>query len=121
MPSGALRANSSYTFNIKVKSKDQLLLFNDGTVGYYGDNGTRTPIAVVIKEKTGTEDGTAVTLKDCINQGERRSLSMVHILLLAIGYLQRTILQTILIWPPRSMMLMATSGHGRLRGRKKGQ
>ena len=67
-------ANSSYTFNIKVKSKDPLLLFNDGTVGYYGDKGTRTPIAVVIKEKTGTEDGTAVALKDCINQWGTKEL-----------------------------------------------
>lgn len=64
-------ANSSYTFNIKVKSKDRLLLFNDGTVGYIGDKvtGVRQPIAVVIKEKTGTEDGTAVALTEATVSG----------------------------------------------------
>ena len=57
-------SNSSYTFTIKVKSKDPLLLFQDGTVGYYGDRTTtRTPIAVVLDEKTTTTDGLAVALK----------------------------------------------------------
>ena len=64
-------ANSSYTFNIKVKSKDRLLLYQDGTVGYFGDKvtGVREPIAVVIKEKTGTEDGTAVALTEATVSG----------------------------------------------------
>ena len=62
-------ANSSYTFNIKVKSKDPLLLYQDGTVGYYGDHTTaRMPIGIVTKEKTNSEEGTAVALKDCVNQ-----------------------------------------------------
>ena len=58
-------SNSSYTFNIKVKSKDPLLLFNDGTVGYFGDKvtGVREPIALVVDERTTTTDGLAVALK----------------------------------------------------------
>ena len=58
-------ANSSYTFNIKVKSKDPLLLFNDGTVGYIGNKvtGVREPIALVVDERTTTTDGLAVALK----------------------------------------------------------
>ena len=53
-------ANSSYTFNIKVKSKDRLLLFQDGTVGYYGDHTTaRMPIGLVVTEKTATDKGMA--------------------------------------------------------------
>ena len=65
-------ANSSYTFNIKVKSKDRLLLYQDGTVGYFGDKvtGVREPIAIVIKEKTGTEDGTAVALTEATVSGK---------------------------------------------------
>ena len=64
-------SNSSYTFTIKVKSKDPLLLYQDGTVGYIGDKvtGVRQPIAVVIKEKTGTEDGTAVALTEATVSG----------------------------------------------------
>ena len=63
-------SNSSYTFTIKVKSKDRLLLFNDGTVGYIGDKvtGVRQPIALVLDERTTTTDGLAVALKrtaDC--------------------------------------------------------
>ena len=58
-------ANSSYTFTIKVKSKDRLLLYQDGTVGYYGDRTTaRMPIGIVTKEKTESEEGTAVALKN---------------------------------------------------------
>ncbi|EKY03259.1 hypothetical protein HMPREF9151_00415 [Hoylesella saccharolytica F0055] len=69
MPSGALRANSSYTLTVKFKSKDPLLLFQDGTVGYYGDRTTaRQPVAVVIDEKTASSDGLAVALKNG-NQG----------------------------------------------------
>ena len=62
-------ANSSYTFNIKVKSKDRLLLFNDGTVGYIGDKvtGVRQPIALVLDERTTTTDGLAVALKRTAN------------------------------------------------------
>lgn len=62
MPSGALLANSSYTLTVKFKSKDPLLLFQDGTVGYLGDKGTRTPIGVVAREKTATQHGIAAGL-----------------------------------------------------------
>ena len=62
--------NSSYTFTIKVKSKDRLLLFQDGTVGYYGDRTTtRIPIGLVVTEKTATEDGLAMALKDDASGG----------------------------------------------------
>lgn len=67
MPSGALLANSSYTLTVKFKSKTPLLLFQDGTVGYLGDKGTRTPIGVVAREKTATQHGIAVALKDVDN------------------------------------------------------
>lgn len=62
-------SNSSYTFTIKVKSKDRLLLFNDGTVGYIGDKvtGVREPIALVVDERTTTTDGLAVALKRTAN------------------------------------------------------
>ena len=58
--------NHSYVFNVKLKSKDPLYLYQDGTVGYLGDKGTRTPIGVVVKEKTNTTNGTAVALKEAI-------------------------------------------------------
>ena len=117
-----LDINHTYLAKIALKTKDPLYLYQDSTVGYLGDKGSRTPIGVVVKEKTSASDqGTAVALKDCINQGERRSLSMDPFLLPAHDCLQRTILQTIPIWPPHSTMLMATSGPGRLRGRKIGR
>lgn len=59
-----IHKNHSYVVNIKLKSKDPLLLFEDGTVGYFGDKGTRTPIAMVVKEKNTSEDGLAMALKD---------------------------------------------------------
>ena len=63
------KANGSYTLTFKVKSKDHLLLFQDGTVGYYGDRTTdRMPIGIVVDEKkTETTKGTAMALK---NAGE---------------------------------------------------
>ena len=63
------KANGSYTVTFKVKSKDHLLLFQDGTVGYYGDRTTdRMPIGIVVDEKkTETTKGTAMALK---NAGE---------------------------------------------------
>ena len=54
--------NHSYVFNVKLKSKDALYLYQDGTVGYLGDKGTRTPIGVVAREKTATQDGMAAAL-----------------------------------------------------------
>ena len=62
-----VQRNHSYVFNFTIKSKTPLLLFNDGTVGYLGDKGTRTPIGVVAREKTATQHGIAVALKDVDN------------------------------------------------------
>ncbi len=59
-----IHKNRSYVVNIKLKSKDPLLLFQDGTVGYYGDRTTaRQPVGLVIDPKTATTDGLAVSLK----------------------------------------------------------
>lgn len=54
-----------------MKTKDPLCLYQDGTVGYAGDKevGTREPIALVINEKTATEKGMAVALKDAGQRG----------------------------------------------------
>ena len=60
--------NHSYVFNVKLKSKDPLYLYQDGTVGYLGNKGTRTPIGVVAREKTATQDGMAAGL-DIIKNG----------------------------------------------------
>ena len=56
-----LQKNHSYVFNWKVKS-NPLYLYQDGTVGYLGNKGTRTPIGVVAREKTATQDGMAAAL-----------------------------------------------------------
>ena len=56
--------NHSYLVKVKYKSKDPLYLYQDGTVGYLGDKGTRTPIGVVVKEKTTGTEGTAIALTD---------------------------------------------------------
>lgn len=58
-----LQENKSYTCNIKLKPA-VLYLFQDGTVGVLSDKGTRTPIGIVVKEKTTTEKGLAIALKD---------------------------------------------------------
>jgi len=63
----SVQRNHSYIFNFTIKSKDPLLLFQDGTVGYLGDKGTRTPIALVIDQRTETTDGLAIALKDAGN------------------------------------------------------
>ena len=60
---GQLQENKSYTCNIKLKP-NALYLFQDGTVGVLADKGTRTPIGIVVKEKTNTEKGLAIALKD---------------------------------------------------------
>ena len=59
-----LKDNGTYTINLKLKPTPALYLFQDGTCGALAEKGTRTPIAVVSKEKTNTEEGTAVALKD---------------------------------------------------------
>lgn len=63
-----LERNHTYLVKLTMKTKDPLYLYQDGTVGYLGDKETRTPIGVVLTEKTDTEKGMAVALKDC---GER--------------------------------------------------
>lgn len=56
--------NHSYVYNITVKPS-VLYLFSDDTVGTIGDKGSRTPIAVVVKEKTSASGkGLACALKD---------------------------------------------------------
>ena len=52
---------------VAVKTKDPLYLYQDGTVGYLGDKETRTPIGIVLTEKTATEKGMAVALKNADN------------------------------------------------------
>ena len=61
-----LERNHTYLVKLTMKTKDPLCLYQDGTVGYAGDKevGTREPIALVINEKTATEKGMAVALKD---------------------------------------------------------
>ena len=61
-----LNPNYSYSIKLTFKSKDPLLLFQDGTVGYKGDKTpARMPIGVVTKEKTvETDTGTAMALNN---------------------------------------------------------
>lgn len=66
-----LERNHTYLVKATVKTKDPLCLYQNGTVGYAGDKevGTREPIALVINEKTATEKGMAVALKDAGQRG----------------------------------------------------
>ena len=57
-----LKDNGTYTINLKLKPTPALYLFQDGTCGALAEKGTRTPIAAVVKEKTNTEEGTAIAL-----------------------------------------------------------
>lgn len=61
-----LERNHTYLVKATVKTKDPLCLYQDGTVGYAGDKevGTREPIAIVVTEKTATEKGMAIALKN---------------------------------------------------------
>ena len=60
-----LNPNYSYSITLTFKSKDPLLLFQDGTVGYKGDKTpARMPIGVVTVEKTSDTEGTAIALRD---------------------------------------------------------
>ena len=57
-----LERNHSYVYNITIRPS-VLYLFSDGTVGTLGDKGSRTPIGIVVKEKTSESDqGTACAL-----------------------------------------------------------
>ena len=59
-----LKENGTYTINLKLKPTPALYLFEDGSCGALAEKGSRTPIAAVVKEKTATEDGLAIALKD---------------------------------------------------------
>ena len=63
-----IRMNHSYVFTLEFKTKRPLYLYQDGTVGYLADKADRTPVAVVVKEKTETEDGMAAALKGAGDQ-----------------------------------------------------
>ena len=58
-----IRMNHSYVFTLEFRTQRPLYLYQDGTVGYLADKADRTPVAVVVKEKTETEDGLAAALK----------------------------------------------------------
>lgn len=62
-----LERNHTYLVKLTMKTKDPLYLYQDGTVGYLGDKETRTPIGIVLTEKTATEKGMAVALKNADN------------------------------------------------------
>lgn len=62
-----LERNHTYLVKATVKTKDPLYLYQDGTVGYLGDKETRTPIGIVLTEKSATEKGMAVALKNADN------------------------------------------------------
>lgn len=57
-----LKDNGTYTINLKLKPTPALYLFQDGSCGALAEKGSRTAIAAVVKEKTNTEEGTAVAL-----------------------------------------------------------
>ena len=62
-PLGTLQKNHSYIWKLKYKNKDPWYLYNDGTIGSLAKRGSRTPIGIVVKEKTSESDkGTAAGL-----------------------------------------------------------
>ena len=63
-PSKTLR-NHSYTITYRLLPQ-ALYLFEDGTCGALAEKGSRTPIGVVVTEKTATDQGTACAL-DILN------------------------------------------------------
>ena len=63
----AIKDNGTYTINLKLKPTPALYLFQDGSCGVLAEKGSRKPIGVVVKEKTNSEDGTAIALKDVGN------------------------------------------------------
>ena len=58
--------NHSYTITYRLLP-EFLYLFNDGSCGALAEKGTRTAIAAVVKEKTNTEEGTAIALHKAID------------------------------------------------------
>ena len=62
---GTLKKNHSYIWKLKFKNKEPWYLYNDGTIGSLAKRGSRTPIGIVVKEKTSESDqGTACALED---------------------------------------------------------
>ncbi|SJZ62190.1 hypothetical protein SAMN02745202_00636 [Segatella oulorum] len=62
---GTFQKNHSYIWKLKFKNKDPWYLYNDGTIGSLAKRGSRTPIGIVVKEKTSESDqGTACALED---------------------------------------------------------
>ena len=62
-PLGTLQKNHSYIWKLKFKNKEPWYLYNDGTIGSLAKRGSRTPIGIVVKEKTSESDkGTACAL-----------------------------------------------------------
>ena len=60
---GTLQKNHSYIWKLKFKNKEPWYLYNDGTIGSLAKRGSRTPIGIVVKEKTSESDkGTACAL-----------------------------------------------------------
>ena len=60
---GPFQKNHSYIWKLKFKNKDPWYLYNDGTIGSLAKRGSRTPIGIVVKEKTSESDqGTAAGL-----------------------------------------------------------
>ena len=83
---GILEGNGSYTVRIKLMTTP-LYLYQDGTIGIYEERGTRTPIGVMVTEKTkenaqpGEEGaGLAISLKyaeDLGTDGKLKQLSQL--------------------------------------------
>ena len=59
---GPFQKNHSYIWKLKLKNKDPWYLYNDGTIGSLAKRGSRTPIGIVLEDKTATKDGTAIAL-----------------------------------------------------------
>ena len=60
---GPFQKNHSYIWKLKFKNKEPWYLYNDGTIGSLAKRGSRTPIGIVVKEKTSdTDKGTACAL-----------------------------------------------------------
>ena len=58
--------NHSYTITYRLLP-EFIYLFNDGSCGAWAEKGSRTAIAAVVKEKTNTEEGTAVALHKAVD------------------------------------------------------
>lgn len=65
----AIKDNGTYTINLKLKPTPALYLFEDGSCGALAEKGSRTAIAAVVKEKTNSEEGTAVALTEATISG----------------------------------------------------